>query len=319
MSAATPVTPVTALVDTVERLSPHFVRVVFTGPELAVVGSAEPAYDQRIKLIFPAADGRLPRLSRPTPAENWYTAWLELPEEERGSLRSYSVRDWELAPDSTRLTVDFVLHLVPGATGPASTWAAQARPGDEVLIVAPWREAEYFGGIEFAPGDADDIVLAGDETAAPAIARILGDLNVTDADCRGTAFIEVPTAADVVPFPAPPGFDVRWLAREGRAFGDLLRPAVLAHSGREVGSLAQVPDVAEAGSGEELVWETPGYSALGEELTTKAPSRTPRYYWIAGESGVVTSLRRTLTRELGVDRGQVAFMGYWKQGVAMRG
>ena len=42
------------------------------------------------------------------------------------------------------------------------------------------------------------------------------------------------------------------------------------------------------------------------------------YAWIAGESGVVTGLRRVLVKDLGVDRRQVAFMGYWRRGVAMR-
>ena len=42
------------------------------------------------------------------------------------------------------------------------------------------------------------------------------------------------------------------------------------------------------------------------------------YAWIAGESGVVTTLRRHLVKELGMDRRQVAFMGYWRRGVAMR-
>ena len=42
------------------------------------------------------------------------------------------------------------------------------------------------------------------------------------------------------------------------------------------------------------------------------------YAWIAGEAGVVTSLRRLLVGELEMDRRQVAFMGYWRRGVAMR-
>jgi len=46
--------------------------------------------------------------------------------------------------------------------------------------------------------------------------------------------------------------------------------------------------------------------------------RSDLYAWIAGESGVVTGLRRHLVRELGMDRRQVAFMGYWRRGVAMR-
>jgi NADPH-dependent ferric siderophore reductase len=42
------------------------------------------------------------------------------------------------------------------------------------------------------------------------------------------------------------------------------------------------------------------------------------YAWIAGESAMVTALRRHLVRDLGVDRRQVAFMGYWRVGVSMK-
>ncbi len=42
------------------------------------------------------------------------------------------------------------------------------------------------------------------------------------------------------------------------------------------------------------------------------------YAWIAGESKVVTGLRRHLVNELHIDRSQVAFMGYWRRGVAMK-
>jgi NADPH-dependent ferric siderophore reductase len=43
------------------------------------------------------------------------------------------------------------------------------------------------------------------------------------------------------------------------------------------------------------------------------------YAWIAGESKVVTGLRRALVSDLGLNRSQVAFMGYWRRGVPMRG
>ncbi|WP_262927851.1 siderophore-interacting protein [Microbacterium sp. NIBRBAC000506063] len=33
----------------------------------------------------------------------------------------------------------------------------------------------------------------------------------------------------------------------------------------------------------------------------------------------MTTLRRHLVKDLGIDRAQVAFMGYWRRGVAMRG
>ena len=42
----------------------------------------------------------------------------------------------------------------------------------------------------------------------------------------------------------------------------------------------------------------------------------PFYAWIAGEAAVVKDLRRYLVRDVGIDRKQVAFMGYWRHGKA---
>jgi NADPH-dependent ferric siderophore reductase len=42
----------------------------------------------------------------------------------------------------------------------------------------------------------------------------------------------------------------------------------------------------------------------------------PFYAWIAGEAAVIKDVRRYLVREVGIDRKQVAFMGYWRQGKA---
>ncbi len=71
------------------------------------------------------------------------------------------------------------------------------------------------------------------------------------------------------------------------------------------------------------LWETPTYSSSGEDVGSgHAPvghDLEDLYAWIAGESGLVTGLRRVLVKDLGVDRRQVAFMGYWRRGVAMRG
>ncbi|MDN6329853.1 MAG: siderophore-interacting protein, partial [Brachybacterium sp.] len=52
---------------------------------------------------------------------------------------------------------------------------------------------------------------------------------------------------------------------------------------------------------EPMLWEpTTGHGAF--------------YAWLAGEAGVIKSLRRHLVSELGLDRKQVSFMGYWRQG-----
>jgi len=303
----TPFVLARASVDSVVRLSPSFARITFAGPDLADVGTPGHVLDQRIKLIFPSALGGLPDISGR--GADWYQAWLAVPEESRGSMRTYSIRELVVDGGDTKVVVDFVLHLDPASSGPASTWANAARAGDEVMIVAPRRGFIEDVGIEFDPRDARSILLAGDETAAPAIARILEDAHPAT---RGIAFIEIPDVDDILSIAAPEGVELQWLPRAGVAHGEKLLPAVLDYLGTAVAG-----SISDTGT-EELLWETPTFSGLGEEIA-EARGPSERYYWIAGESGVVTTLRRHLVKGLGIDRFQVAFMGYWRKGVAMRG
>lgn len=299
--------PVHAIVESVEELSPNFRRIIFSGPELNYLATDGPFYDQRIKLIFPGPSGRLPTISG---SPDWYQEWLALPDEDRGIMRTYSVREITRENDVTRLTVDFVLHFSQGASGPAADWAYTAETDSELLIVAPRRGAQP-SGVEFAPGKAGEVVLLGDETAVPAIARTLGDLRDQGSTIKGTAYLEVPTAADQLDIAAPTSFKVHWLPREGTDHGERLAASLGWHCADE--------EPVEEADPEELVWETPVFSGSGEELPEAVEPATGTYYWIAGESGVVKRLRRFLVREVGVDRAQVAFMGYWRRGVAMRG
>lgn len=69
------------------------------------------------------------------------------------------------------------------------------------------------------------------------------------------------------------------------------------------------------------MWETPIYSSTGERLVDDDAGSglaADLYALIAGESEVVTTLRRALVNELVLPRSQVTFMGYWREGVAMR-
>ena len=316
----------------VVRLSPSFVRVELASPELADFGVQGELYDQRIKLIFPGPVGELPSLAG---EESWYTAWLNLPDAERGHMRTYTVREVRGAGRDTTVVVDFVLHgeyaehpdggAGHGESGPGSSWAAKARAGDRLLLIGP-RRGEYFGGIEFAPGGLREVLLVADETALPAACSILSAL---DAGVCGAAFLEVPESGDVQDIPAPAGIDVVWLPRDGATHGRRQVAAVRRHlgltpTGELVDDRQVLPDL----------WETPTYSSSGEpiEASIQKPAADPMgepttgagrsdglYAWIAGESKVVTTLRRCLVREAGLDRRQVAFMGYWRQGVAMRG
>ena len=256
------------------RLTPHFLRVTFTAPELADFGTGGPLYDQRIKLIFGMTDTAAQRLT--SAGDDWWPLWQELPESERGQMRTYSVREVVAGPQPL-LVVDFVLHIEPGFTGPASEWAAAAVPGDRLVVVGP-RVGAGSRGIEFSPGDAERLVLAGDETAVPAVSRILGDL---DPDAVGQVFLEVPTTEDVLDVPTPAGVEVTWLPRDGAGLGGPLTDAVVDHFGA-----SPVPSPTSSGTPDEpALWETPEYSAAGEPLTTPGGTNIPGVYvWIAGES-----------------------------------
>jgi NADPH-dependent ferric siderophore reductase len=311
----------TVEVRAVSRLSPSFVRVELGGPLLTELGVVHPWYDQRIKLVFPGTSGVVPDFTGAD--ESWFTTWTERPEAERGHMRTYTVRDVIGEGEDTRLVVDIVVH--EGATGPGSSWALAAAPGDLVAAMAPRRGHEY-GGIEWQPfetsaarspqeppGPGRRLLIVGDETAVPAICVILEQLPTA---ARGTAFVEVPYAADVQDVDHPAGVEVVWLPREGAVHGELLHAAVAAHLGAPVADVEVADDEVDPD-----LWETPTYSSSGEEVadeTATAGRHDDLYAWIAGESKVVTGLRRHLVRDLGMDRRQVAFMGYWRHGVAMR-
>jgi NADPH-dependent ferric siderophore reductase len=294
----------------VDRLSPAFVRFELGGACLAEYGVDGPSYDQRIKLVFPHEDGPVPSFG--TRGEDWYTSWLALPLEERGHMRTYTIRDVVGEGTDTRLVVDIVVHADDhGDPGPGCAWASRAAVGDRLALIAP-RRGHAYGGIEFEPGTARRLLLVGDETAVPAICAILGQLR---HDVVGAAFLEVPSAADVLTVQHPEGVEVVWLARDEDDHGTRLHQAVLDHLG--VGAAAsEEPEEIDPD-----LWETPTYSSSGEDVdvptTVVGHDLDDVYAWIAGESRMVTGLRRVLVKDLGVDRRQVAFMGYWRIGVSM--
>jgi NADPH-dependent ferric siderophore reductase len=299
------------VVRSVERLSPSYLRVELGGPALADFGVDGPLLDQRLKLVFPGPNGRISTFE--DAGESWYQAWLSIPVEERGHMRTYTVRAVRGSGLDTRLVVDLVLHLAEGAAGPASLWASRARVGDRLGIVAP-RRGHPFGGVEFRPGPASRLLLVGDETAVPAVASILEGLPV---DAAGTAYLEVPHAADLQELRRPAGVRVVWLPRDGAAHGERACRAVLGLFG--LGDRCAPVDDDEV---DPALWETPTHSSSGEPLpgagAAPAEEAGGLYAWVAGESAMVTRLRRLLVRDAGLDRRQVAFMGYWRRGVAMR-
>ncbi|MFF1573259.1 siderophore-interacting protein [Leifsonia sp. NPDC058292] len=300
--------PYRARVSRLTALTPHFTRVTFESPDFHVFGTDR--LDQRIKILFPLDDGTLPALGAEDEASidagDWYLQWRALPDDQRCPFRTYTVR--AVDPGARQVDVDFVSH---GDGGPAARWLLGAGVGDEVIIVGPdERSIDSAQGIDWRPGAAGDLLLVGDETATPAIASILESLPV---DRRVHAFIEVPSDGDRFELDVPAHFDITWLDRSssdrGGDHGCELVPAIE----RWIAEHPSIVEAAAAGRTQslddvdidrEILWETP-------ELTSSG-----FYAWIAGESATVKTIRRLLVTHNGVDRGRVAFMGYWRLGQA---
>lgn len=342
-----PITAFEATVIGIEDLSPIFRRVTFGGPGLKDFGAGGHPRDLRFKLIIPSAGVVKPEFDLlrfldeqdPESGLSWYQAWLQIDPEVRGEMRTYTVREWR--DEARELVVDMVLHTdAQGHSGPAAAWAQSAQIGHRLHIIGPSRHADGPpAGIEFAPADADNILLAGDETAVPAIASILE--SIKNAEMQGKAILEVPTSEDVLDLEAPDGFEIQWLPRGAADHGELLEPAVRDavrvenEAVRVENEAVRVEDRALAGAGagasgersvelddvnidEEILWDVPDaltQAAQGSSSDTEKNAR-PFYAWIAGEAGPVKRLRRYLVQEVGVDRHQIAFMGYWRQGKA---
>lgn len=190
-------------VESIHRVTPRMARVTFTGPGLSTV---ERWPDQQLKLLFPPP-GR-PLVLPDAPAEGdgmrWYGAYQAIPTDERPIMRSFTVRDLR----DGLLTVDFVLHT---HGGPASTWALSAVPGDKLARYGP--AAVYARPLAL---DADWVLLAGDETALPAVGSLL-------PLPHATVLVEVADAAEEQDLPG-----VHWLHRNDAPPGQRLTEAVAA-------------------------------------------------------------------------------------------
>lgn len=113
------------------------------------------------------------------------------------------------------MTVDFVVHGDEGVAGP---WAAAAKQGEEIFLLGP-------GGAYVPEAGADWHLLAGDESALPAIAASLARM---PAGVAVHAFIEVAGPEERQELEVPAGAEIHWLYRGGAPVGRELVAAVRA-------------------------------------------------------------------------------------------
>ncbi|WP_129310061.1 siderophore-interacting protein [Streptomyces sp. L2] len=192
----------TARVVRTERLTPHMRRVVLGGEGLAGF-AADTCTDHYVKLLFGPAGVTYPE---PFDLEG---IRAEFPREQWPVTRTYTVRAWD--PEQRELTLDFVVHGDEGLAGP---WAGRVQPGETVRFMGP--------GGAYAPDPAADWhLLAGDESALPAIARALETL---PPGARAHAFVEVSGPEEEQKIDSD--VDVVWLHRGERPVGEALLAAV---------------------------------------------------------------------------------------------
>jgi len=189
----------------VERLTPLMVRVVLTGD---LAGFTTQGYDDHVRAFF-FAPGQEPVVPFMSPEGAVFPPGVERPQS-----RDYTPRRYD--PVANTLDIDFVLH----GEGPASSWAARVAEGDTLLIGGP-------RGSMLIPDAFDWYLLAGDETALPAIARRLEEM---PEGRRVLAFLEVADEAEEQVLPTRADATITWVHRNGAPAGTttLLRDALAA-------------------------------------------------------------------------------------------
>ncbi|GAA0408823.1 siderophore-interacting protein [Microbispora corallina] len=194
----------TGVVLRTERLTPHMIRVVLGGEGLAGFGAGE-FTDHYVKLLFP-----VPGVDYPEPFDMGVIR-AELPRDQWPRTRTYTVRSWD--PAALELAVDFVYHGDEGLAGP---WALRARPGDVIRFMGP-------GGAYAPSAEADWHLLAGDESALPAIGAALERL---PAGAPAHVFVEVEGPEEEQKLPTASSAEIVWLHRGGGQVGEALVRAV---------------------------------------------------------------------------------------------
>jgi len=174
-------------------ITPKMRRVRFSGD---MAGFAAPGHADHIKAFFFPA-GVAPKLVPIGPRGAEFAAG------ERPEMRDYTPRAWSV--DAGWIDLDFVLH----GDGPASSWAAQAEVGSKLVIGGP-------RGSIVVPPAYDWYLLAGDETALPALGRRIEEL---PAGSKVIAVIEVADAAEEQRFETRADLSLTYVHRNGRPAG----------------------------------------------------------------------------------------------------
>ena len=159
------------------HVTPAMLRVTLAGDDLIDFDSC--GFDDHVKLLLPQSDGSVER-------------------------RDYTPRRFDRA--ARTLAIDFALH----DAGPATGWARRARPGDRLDVAGP-------KGSRIAPPSVRRWLLIGDETALPAIGRMIEE---ADAGTRITCLAAVTAVQGEQTFTSAASVEMRWVHRPSNAAAD---------------------------------------------------------------------------------------------------
>ncbi len=176
------------------------------------------------------------------------------------TIRAYTIRSIDL--DRGEMNIDFVVH--EGDDVPGATWALTARPGDPAGLIGPGG-----GGVPAAR----KLILAGDETALPAIARIAASV---PADAELRILLEVADKQEEQPLTSSASMDVTWLHRNGAAAGT-----------------------------------TDSLERILRDIVPAADPET--FVWVACEQRQARAVRAFVKSEIARDPGTFSIAAYWQR------
>jgi NADPH-dependent ferric siderophore reductase len=247
-----------------EDVSPHIIRVVLGGKGFDTFVPNDFA-DAYCKVLFVRDDVDVAALPVPLTLGSFQT----LPVQRQPVVRTLTVRTDDA--DKREIAIDFVVHGEHGVAGP---WASSVQPGQPAYLMGP------SGAYAPDPAAAWHLI-AGDESALPAIARTLEAL---PDDAVGRVFIEVAGPDDEIALTSPGSVDIKWIYRGGRA--DLVADD-------------------RAGDHAPLIAAVTAADWLPGQVQV----------FIHGEAqAVMHNLRPYIRKERGVEAKWASISGYWRRG-----
>lgn len=238
-------------VSRIADITPHLRRLTLAGQDLGRFDSN----NFHVKLLIPPT-GAEP--AWPVMGRNGMPVWPE--GDKRPIVRTYTVRGVDVA--AGELDIDFVMHE---DAGPGSAFAARAKAGDVIGVMGPGGRGHV---------ESDWYCLVGDETALPAISRIL---EAMPSSAQGVALVEVNDASEELAISHPPGVSLVYLHRDDA----------------EPGTTSLLVDAARA-----VEW----------------PSSGSVYAWAGVEFEAFRAIRAYWRKERELDRTRHLAMAYWRRG-----